>query len=205
MRGLYIALEGADRVGKSTQVQKLAKRLRALELQVVETREPGGTPVGTEIRRLLLQEGIQSATSELLLFLADRAEHQQRVIMPTLKRGGVVVSDRSAYSTVAYQGVQRGLGMDQVLALHEQLSLELPDLAIVLDMPDEAERWKDRPSDMMENREAQEDLRSAYRAMADRWPDRVRLVDADGSARDVAQEIWREVWPVVTDWREGRT
>lgn len=205
MRGLYIALEGADRVGKSTQVQKLAKRLRALELQVVETREPGGTPVGTEIRRLLLQEGIQSATSELLLFLADRAEHQQRVIMPTLKRGGVVVSDRSAYSTVAYQGVQRGLGMDQVLALHEQLSLELPDLAIVLDMPDEAERWKDRPSDMMENREAQEDLRSAYRAMADRWPDRVRLIDADGSARDVAQEIWREVWPVVTDWREGRT
>lgn len=205
MRGLYIALEGADRVGKSTQVEKLAKRLRTLELQVVETREPGGTALGSEIRRLVLQESIQSHTTELLLFLADRAEHQERVILPTLKRGGVVVSDRSAYSTVAYQGVRRGLGADLVLALHQQLSLALPDLVIVLDMPDEADRWNDRPSDMMEAREGQEILREAYRELVDRWPEKMRLVDADGSARDVAQEIWREVWPVVTDWREGRT
>lgn len=205
MRGLYIALEGADRVGKSTQVEKLAKRLRTLELQVTETREPGGTSLGGEIRRLVLQESVQSPMSELLLFLADRAEHQERVVLPALRRGGVVVSDRSAYSTFAYQGVQRGFGVDRLMELHEQLSLTLPDFVIVLDMPDEADRWKDRPVDMVEAREGQDALRQAYREMADRWPDRVRLVDADGSARDVAQEIWREVWPVVTDWREGRT
>lgn len=205
MRGLYIALEGADRVGKSTQVEKLAKRLRTLELQVTETREPGGTTLGGEIRRLVLQESVQSPMSELLLFLADRAEHQERVVLPALRRGGVVVSDRSAYSTFAYQGVQRGFGVDRLVSLHEQLSLTLPDLVIVLDMPDETDRWTDRPVDMVEAREGQDALREAYREMANRWPDKVRLVDADGSARDVAQEIWREVWPVVTDWREGRT
>ncbi len=204
MRGLYIALEGADRVGKSTQLQKLAKRLKTLELQVVETQEPGGTPLGTEIRRLVLQEGNNSPLAELFLFLADRAEHQHRVLEPALRRGSVVVSDRSAYSTVAYQGIVGGLGADTVLRLHEENGLLLPDLVVVLDMPDDAERWDDRPMDAVESRTAQEALRQAYREIAHRWPDRVALIDADGSARDVAQEIWQEVWQTVVTWREGR-
>jgi len=204
MKGLYIALEGADRVGKSTQLAKLVKRLKALELQVIETQEPGGTALGTELRRLILQEGNKSSLAELLLFLADRAEHQERVLEPALRKGAVVVSDRSAYSTVAYQGVQGGLGVDHVLKLHEDLGLILPDFALVLDMPDDAERWKDRPPDAVETRSGQEEVREAYREMAQRWPDRVCLIDADGSARDVAQAIWQEVWQTVVTWREGR-
>lgn len=204
MRGLYIALEGADRVGKSTQVQKLVKRLKTLELQVVETQEPGGTALGGEIRRLVLQEGTQSPLAELFLFLADRAEHQSRVLEPALRRGAVVVSDRSAYSTVAYQGIVGGIGADRILRLHEESGLLLPDLVVVLDMPEDAERWEDRPMDAVETRTAQEGLRKAYREIAQRWPDRACLIDADGSARDVAQEIWQEVWQTVVTWREGR-
>ncbi len=204
VRGLYIALEGADRVGKSTQVQKLVKRLKTLELQVVETQEPGGTPLGAEIRRLVLQEGTGSPLAELFLFLADRAEHQHRVLEPALRRGAVVVSDRSAYSTVAYQGILGGLGADRILHLHDESGLLLPDLAVVLDMPEDADRWDDRPMDAVESRTAQEGLRHAYREMAHLWPDRIRLIDADGSARDVAQEIWQEVWQTVVTWREGR-
>ena len=204
MRGLYVALEGADRVGKSTQMQKLVKRLKALELQVVETQEPGGTALGQEIRRLLLHEGTKSPVAELLLFLADRAEHQERVIEPALRRGAVVVSDRSAYSTFAYQGIRGGLGLDLMLRLHEDLGLLLPDMAVVLDMPEDEERWQDRAPDAVEAQGDHEALRQAYREIARRFPERVRLVDADGSARDVAQEIWQEVWQTVMEWREGR-
>ncbi len=204
MRGLYVALEGADRVGKSTQMQKLVKRLKALELQVVETQEPGGTALGQEIRRLLLHEGTKSPVAELLLFLADRAEHQERVIEPALRRGAVVVSDRSAYSTFAYQGIRGGLGLDLMLRLHEDLGLLLPDMAVVLDMPEDEERWQDRAPDAVEAQGDHEALRQAYREIARRFPDRVRLVDADGSARDVAQEIWQEAWQTVMEWREGR-
>lgn len=204
MRGLYIALEGADRVGKSTQMQKLVKRLKALELQVVETQEPGGTALGQELRRILLHDGTKSAIAELLLFLADRAEHQERIVEPALRRGAVVVSDRSAYSTFAYQGIRRGLGLDAMLRLHEDLGLLLPDVALVLDMPEDGERWQDRVPDAVEAQGDHEELRQAYREIARRFPQRVRLIDADGSARDVAQEIWQEVWQTVMEWREGR-
>ena len=204
MRGLYVALEGADRVGKSTQMQKLVKRLKALELQVVETQEPGGTTLGQELRRLLLHEGTKSPTAELLMFLADRAEHQERVIEPALRRGAVVVSDRSAYSTFAYQGIRRGLGLDLMLRLHDDLGLLLPDIAVVLDMPEDGERWQDREPDAVEAQGDHEELRQAYREIARRFPEHVRLVDADGSARDVAQEIWQEVWQIVMEWRERR-
>jgi len=204
VRGLYVALEGADRVGKSTQLQKLLKRLKALELQVVETQEPGATALGQELRRLLLREGTKSAMAELLLFLADRAEHQHQVIEPALRKGQVVVSDRSAFSTVAYQGIGRGLGMDLVLHLHEELGLMLPDLAIVLDMPEDEDRWEEREPDVVESQGDHEELRRAYREIARRFPERVQLVDAGGSTRDVAVEIWQEVWPAVMTWREGR-
>src|ERR1700737_3955247 len=134
--GKFITFEGLDGTGKSTQLRKLAIALRAAGFKVVETREPGGTPTGEKIRRVLLDSstGGLSPLAEMALMFASRAQHVAELIQPALEQGSLVLCDRFTDSTEAYQGSGRQLGSEPVLGLHRVLCGDLqPDLTILLD------------------------------------------------------------------------
>lgn len=204
-RGKFITIEGLDGCGKSTQLERLAKALRADGLDVVVTREPGGTATGEKIRGVLLDTGTAnlSLMAELALMFASRAQHIKEVIQPALTAGKVVLCDRFTDSTEAYQGGGRKLGTEPVLALHRILCGGLqPDLTILMDSDVTASverarrRNKSRTrSDGDENRFEQEShaffgrVRAAYLAIAKREPHRVIVIDARGSAAETHQQI----------------
>ncbi|HEX5616431.1 MAG TPA: dTMP kinase [Acidimicrobiia bacterium] len=195
-----MVLEGGEGSGKSTQVAALAARLRADGRDVVETLEPGGTSLGRELRALLLHhDGPLDARAELLLLLADRAQHVHEVVEPALARGADVVSDRYTPSTLAYQGVARDLGVDEVARSSRWAAGGLePDLVIVLDVaPETAVARGASGRDRFERAGVEFDarVRAAYRDLAREhgWP----LVDASGSPDEVAAEVWRHVAPLV--------
>ena len=138
MPGAFVVFEGGDGAGKSTQSRLLADALRARGLEVVVTREPGGTPIGEAIREVLLGAGSDgmAARTEALLFAAARAEHAASLIRPAVARGAVVISDRYLDSSVAYQGAARGLGEDRIAELSMWATEDLvPDLTVLLDVP----------------------------------------------------------------------
>jgi dTMP kinase len=198
--GVFVVLEGGDGSGKSTQVALLVARLRReSDRVVVATREPGGTEVGAKIRAMVLGGGRIDPSTEALIIAADRAEHVAEVIRPALERGAVVVSDRFVPSSLAYQGVARGLGVEEIARLSEWATRGLrPDLVVVLDVPPEAAaRRRPTPEDRME-REPQEfraSVNQAYRDLAGRfgWA----VVDGTAPPEDVAEQIWNLVRPLV--------
>ncbi len=211
-RGKFITFEGLDGTGKSTQMRKLAAVLRATGHSVVETREPGGTPIGEKMRRALLDsstEGLDPLAETALMF-ASRAQHIAEVIRPALERGEIVLCDRFTDSTEAYQGSGRRLGREVVLTLHRVLCGGLqPDLTILLDSHPgtslgrarernrhAAARAKERTSKHVdENRFEQEHhsfflrVRDGYRSIARREPRRVATVDASGTPAQTHQKI----------------
>ncbi|MGH9010356.1 MAG: dTMP kinase [Acidimicrobiia bacterium] len=198
-RGVFVVLEGGDGCGKSTQAQTLVARLRDLGREVVATREPGATEAGAAIRSLVLGGGDLDSRAEALLIAADRAEHVAEVIRPALERGAVVVSDRYIPSSLAYQGVARGLGVDEIARLSEWATGGLqPDLVVVFDVPaGDAERRRAAPQDRMEREPAEFRARvnHAYRDLADRfgW----LLVDGTAPIEEVADQVWGLVRPLV--------
>lgn len=198
-RGVFVVLEGGDGCGKSTQVKRLVSRLLDLGREVVATREPGATETGAAIRLLVLGGDHLDPRAEALLIAADRAEHVAEVIRPALDRGAVVVSDRYIPSSLAYQGVARGLGVEEIARLSEWATGGLaPDLVVVLDVPAaDAERRRAAPQDRMEREPAEFRARvnQAYRDLADRfgWA----LVDGTAPIEDVADEVWKLVRPLV--------
>ena len=188
----FIVFEGGEGSGKSTQAESLATRLRADGRDVVLTYEPGDTKLGAQIRGMLLHvdEPIDAHT-ELLLMLADRAEHVATVIRPALERGAVVVCDRFSPSTLAYQGVGRGLGVELVDQLDQAAKGGLePDAVVVLDVSDElASERRAHASDRFEREsgEFHHRVRESYRALA-----RARgwfLVDGSGSVDEVETRV----------------
>jgi dTMP kinase len=196
---VFVVLEGGDGCGKSTQARQLVDRLRQSGREVVATREPGGTETGATIRRLVLGGGAVDPRTEALLIAADRAEHVAEVIRPALARGAVVVSDRYVPSSLAYQGVARGLGVDEVLQLSEWATGGLaPDLVIVLDVPaaDAAAR-RAGPEDRMEREpdSFRVAVNQAYRDLAVRfgWT----VVDGSAPVDQVAEKIWSAVQPLI--------
>jgi len=208
-RGRFITFEGLDGCGKSTQLAKLAAVLRAQGLAVVVTREPGGTPTGEQIRRLLLDTKTSSLAplAELALMFAARAQHIAEVIQPALAQGRVVLCDRFTDSTEAYQGGGRKLGGEAVLALHRILCVGLqPELTILMDSDaaasvDRARRRnrshasKNGRGKSDENRFELESraffgrVRSAYLAIAKREAQRVVVVDARGTPDETHRQI----------------
>ncbi|SPT54261.1 Thymidylate kinase [Actinomyces bovis] len=197
--GLFITFEGGDGVGKTTQIGLLAERLRQEGCAVVTTREPGGTPLGQEIRQLLLHGGEVSPHAEALLYAADRAHHVDTVIRPALGRGAVVVCDRYLDSSVAYQGAARALGPKEVrdLSLWATGGL-LPDLTILLDVDPGLAGRRTKQRGAKDRLEREPDsfhiaLREQFLALAAAEPQRVFLVDAGQSIAEVAAEVNRLV------------
>lgn len=197
-RGRFITLEGGEGAGKSTQQRRLAAWLRAGGREVVETREPGGSPGAEEIRKLLVTgaAGRWEPMTELLLIFAARRDHVSRTIEPALARGAWVVCDRFVDSTVAYQGVGQGLGRDAVETLSALAVGGLkPDLTLVLDLPvaEGLARAKGRAhhEDRYEQMDLafHESLRRAFHEVAAREPARCVLVDARGDEESVAARI----------------
>jgi dTMP kinase len=184
VRGKFLTLEGVDGAGKSTHLDWIAGRLEAAGKKVVVTREPGGTPLGEELRKLLLAQAMHLETEALLMFAARR-EHLDKVILPALAAGNWVLSDRFTDATFAYQGGGRGLDLDRIETLENWVQQGLqPDLTLVFDLSVE-EAWRRRSAaTALPDRFEQEDLdffarvRAVYLARAERYPKRIRLIDA---------------------------
>jgi dTMP kinase len=198
-RGKFLSIEGGEGAGKSTQVRRLADELRSRGLDVIVTREPGGSEGGEAIRELLMQGEVKrwSSHTEALLFAAARADHVEKVIQPALGIGTWVISDRFIDSSRAYQGVAGGIDDAAVLALHGFGSRGLlPDRTLVLEVLPEigAERAAARDGAAADRFAARErafhdDVAAAFRRFAAAEPDRVRLIDAGGNVDTVAASV----------------
>jgi dTMP kinase len=190
---VFVTFEGLDGSGKTTQVELLRATLQAEGRQIVTTREPGGTPLGERVREILLG-GIEiSPWAEATLFAAARAELVERVIAPELARGADVVCDRYIDSSLAYQGIARGLGVERVLELnlHATRGL-LPDrtFLLLLDPERASGRLGDEPDRIeFEGREFRAAVDAAYRSLAEMFPQRVIPIDAGRGPQEVAAEI----------------
>ena len=204
-RGLFLTFEGIEGAGKSLQVTLLARRLREAGTSVVTTREPGGTRLGKRLRQILLETAGEpvSPRAELHLYVADRIQHLLEVVEPALDRGDVVLCDRYADATVAYQGYGRLLPLDAIEELHRRAPLgRKPSRTVLLDLePAEGlsrARLRDASSGAAEvegRMEAEaldfhQRVRDGYLAIARMEPDRVRVVPADGSPEDVQRRVW---------------
>lgn len=189
---MFVTFEGVDGSGKSTQVELLRAALAAEGREVVLTREPGGTELGERVRRLLLDGPAMTPWAEAALFAAARAELVAAVIRPALERGADVLSDRYVDSSLAYQGVARGVGVEHVLELNLQVVQGLmPDLTVLLLLdPAAAGRRVDAP-DRLEREDPGFHRRvdAAYRELAGRFPDRIVAVDASLPAEELAELI----------------
>ena len=193
-RGMFITFEGGDGSGKSTQIQSVRDWFESRGREVIVTREPGGTELGTEIRRLV-QNGPEDvdARTEALLYAADRAYHVATVIRPALERGAVVLGDRYIDSSLAYQGAARSLGVDEIASLSAWATRGLyPSLTFLLDLPPEvgARRRTDAPDRMeRESMDFHERVRHEYLRLADAEPERIVVIDAVGTIEEVFSEI----------------
>ncbi len=188
----YVALEGGDGSGKSTVSTALAERLEALGEEVIVVREPGGTPVGEAIRGLLLDSDRLDDWTEVFLFAAQRAELAREVIEPALAAGKWVISDRTYYSSIAYQGRGRGLGEEVVREINERgLAGVVPDWVFVLDVDPEAALARQHREDRI-GREGigfQEKVRQAYLDLADSEPDRVAVLPGSMTVDNMVDRI----------------
>ncbi len=207
-QGIFVTLEGVEGSGKTTQVERLADRLRHAGRAVVTTREPGGTPISDRIRGVVLdQQNVEiHPHTEALLMCAARAQLVHEVIRPALARGAVVLCDRYSDSTFAYQGYARGQDLATLRSINAFATGGLlPELTILLDLPveDGLQRRFGASGDGSTNRMDSLDLdfhrrvAAGYHALAQAEPDRWRLVDVQGSIDDVAAAIWAIVAPCL--------
>jgi dTMP kinase len=190
---VFVTFEGLDGSGTTTQTELLRAHLEGLERDVVATREPGGTELGEKVRDLVLGGTEISPWAEAALFAAARAELVAEVIRPALERGADVVCDRYLDSSLAYQGLARGLGVDRVLALNiDAIRGILPDMTFLLLLdPDEARERSGPPADRIE-REGEDFLRAvdkAYRELGSIFAGRIVTIDASRPVDEVAKEV----------------
>jgi len=209
-RGLFITFEGPEGSGKSTQLGRLAARLHTQGRTVLETAEPGGTPIGKQIRRVLLDaKNLEMRpTTELLLMFAARAQNVDEAILPALSRGEVVLCDRFTDSSLVYQGAARGLGAEVVYELDRIACRGLvPDLTIIVDIQTELglerARGRNRKTQDVETRldeqaiDFHRKVRDAYLQLAADEPGRVKLIDGSGSEETVEKDVWNAVFALL--------
>lgn len=211
--GLFISFEGSDGSGKSTQLKLLAERLRREGHAVAENVEPGGTLIGRQIRRILLDRANDdmSPMTELLLMFASRAQAVAQSVAPALERGEIVLSDRFTDSSLAYQGEARGLGFELVRALHElSVGPLMPDLTICIEIDLNTSlarahgRNRSHEAGSAETRLDEQSMafhqrvREGYRKIASEEPQRFKLVDGGEAPEIVAERVWQLVEPLVT-------
>jgi dTMP kinase len=194
-RGLFITFEGIDGAGKSTHVAAAADFLRARKVEVVATREPGGTPLGEKLRELLLREAMHPETEALLMFAARR-EHLARLIEPALARGAWVLCDRFSDATYAYQGGGRGLDKARFLSLEHWVHGQLqPDLTFLFDLPPEvacariARQGRELDRFERERGDFHARVRQAYLERAAGAPHRIRVVNAGQRLEDIRETV----------------
>ena len=210
-RGRFITFEGPEGGGKTTQAKRLIARLQQAGREVVYTREPGGTALGEAIRGLLQHNTASEAPcpeAEVFLFEASRSQLVRNVILPALEQGKVVVCDRFADSTTAYQGFGRGFDVDTLVRMHDfAIGAASPDVTLLMDVPVAtgfgrlAERHKalSQEADRIEREEQafHERVRNGYLELAKRWPARFRIVDAARAPELVESDVWRIVQDVL--------
>ncbi len=207
---MFITFEGIEGTGKSTQIAKLAERLGQAGRAVTLTREPGGSRIGVELRKILLHMDNQDLCpqAELFLYLADRAQHVAQVVRPALARGEVVLSDRFAWSTVAYQGYGRGLDPELLHRFNETaVDGTWPDLNILLDLDPETGLKRAMHRNQAENKNREEGrfeaealafhqrVRQGFLSLAARHSDRFQVVDASRDPEEVFAQVWSTVEP----------
>lgn len=205
-RGLFITFEGTDGTGKTTQIERLSADLRQAGYDVCLTREPGGTPISEQIRDMLLNpaHSEMSATTELLLYAASRAQHVSEVIKPALAAGKIVISSRFADATVVYQGHGRGLDLDRINHLN-QIATDgvTPDVTFVLDLPVEIGLQRVQNSrgglDRLEREkiEFHRRLREGYQTLAKQEPQRLKIIEAKVSPKRVYAQIQAVIQPLL--------
>jgi dTMP kinase len=211
MSGLFITFEGSEGCGKSTQIAALAKKLESMGRRVRLVREPGGTPIGEEIRHTLKHSAVNHAMTpeaELLLMNASRAQLVREVIRPALAAGEIVLCDRYYDSSVAYQGHGRKLDLNQVRSVIDfAVGDTRPDLTILFQVPDEVgrERMAARNLQTPVTRDRFEEsdaeffrlVREGFLAIAKAEPDRVKVLAATGTVEEVAEKVWELAVPLV--------
>lgn len=203
---LFITFEGGEGSGKSTQAGVLYRRLLKMGIPALLTHEPGGTPLGKQLRRWLKGEGEIDPQTELLLFNASRAQLVSRVIRPALEKGTVVICDRFADSTTVYQGYGRGLDFALIEAVNNIATQGLrPDLTVLLDVT--VEQGLDRKSlrDRFEREEAafHQRVRQGYLEMAKREPGRWLVIDASLPRKEITRLIWERMEPILKNVRKN--
>ena len=198
----FIVFEGGDGSGKSTQAQSLYRRLRRRAIKVLRTHEPGGTPLGQALRRLLKSGEAMTPISELMLFEAARAQLVQQVIRPFLDQGGVVIADRFTSSTMAYQGYGRGLDRELIERLDREATGGLkPDLTVFLDLPLEValarkgggpgDNFDDAPLDFHRR------IHRGYSALAASDTEGWLVVDGQRPPEEISRQIWAKVQTII--------
>lgn len=202
--GHLVSFEGLDGAGKTTQIELLTRWLEEQHIPYVRTREPGGTPLGLEIRQLLLNRPDLAITplAEAFLFQADRAQHFERVVLPALAEGKLVITDRCLDASIAYQGYARGVGVDLITRLSLLATGEhLPDQTILLDLdPTQVQSRTDVANDTNGLREEQtrfdkeavqfhQRVREGFLMLAQTYPERIQVIDASRSPAEVHQKI----------------
>ncbi len=204
-RGLFITFEGGDGVGKSTQMNLLSAYLESRGHAVTVTREPGGTPLGAQIRELVLHSRDHIAPrAEALLYAADRAQNVETIVRPALERGDIVLQDRYFDSSVAYQGSGRVLGADEIKRISLWAAGDLvPDLTILLDLDESVAAARlvaqDKPFDRFESEKAEFHLkvRTAFLGLAADEPDRFLVIDASQPIDVISEAIVTRLSPLL--------
>ena len=209
----FITLEGGEGAGKSTQIGQLQSRIVDTGARVCLTFEPGASELGAELRRLVSQprKVPPSPRAELLMYLADRAQHVETEILPALLNGMVVLCDRFSDSSEVYQGRARGLGWEEVRRLNRWVCGDVwPDITLYLDLEPEAglarvrKRQGDSGLDRMELEalEFHHKVRQGFLDQAAAEPERIKLIDAGRSVDQVAAQIWEHAEPLIRRWKE---
>ena len=200
-KGLFITFEGIDGSGKSTQIQNLAKFLKNLGFDIIITREPGGSVGGEEIRKLLLQGEVDrwSAETEILLFTAARRDHLERIILPALKDGKIVICDRFTDSTRMYQGMRGPKLRDLVDNLNDEVIDCDPDLTILIDIDPEVSLKRAKSRNTVEERfedfgvELQKKMRSGFIELSKEFSNRIEVVNGHQLVEELANDIFSVV------------